>query len=526
MKRILNVSYTLAVGSIMYDVRCTRPNVAFTQNITSRFQHNSGEAHLTAVKNILKYLRNTKDTFLVYGGEPEVELRVNCYCDAGFETDRDDTKSQTGYVFVLNGGSIDGVTTSLQLSQNLRLPLLDHQDKYMMKAQFAILPDSGLFLLIILICVGKLLRDNMANENVPTLAPTKSNDQLLSFAAWMLWGIITYTNADYAKLMWEEFVQTIQTFLADKANIGIPTKKGKKTKPHVIPYCWFTKLIIYYLGRNHNIYKRSGSPLNLAKDDLSLGNLKFVSKGEIDKVFGMKIPKELITNNIKNASYYNAYLEMVAKHDKKITAEEGGKKKSASKANKSKKRVSSKKSKPAPAQKPKRPPDNSLWLKAREVPRINLYNPKKRSTTDQFIIQRQTLTTLEESIGPSTQPQDDTSANIIRESPSPVDAETGANSEKTNSEAGTEVLNIDEEKGEELSNIVALEEKTAELDEGQAGSDPGKTPESQPPPEQDLMEEDQTGSYPVKSHMALAGPNPKPIHDAFVKLSTQKFMKA
>nr|GEW82735.1 hypothetical protein [Tanacetum cinerariifolium] len=34
-----------------------------------------------------------------------------------------------------NGGSDDGVTTSLQLSQNSRPPMLDHQDKYMMKAQ-------------------------------------------------------------------------------------------------------------------------------------------------------------------------------------------------------------------------------------------------------------------------------------------------------------------------------------------------------------------------------------------------------
>ncbi|GJY07802.1 retrotransposon protein, putative, ty1-copia subclass [Tanacetum coccineum] len=92
--------------SIMYAVRCTRPDVAFAQNITSRFQQNPGEAHWTAVKNILKYLRNTKDTFLVYGGNPEAELQVKCYCDAGFETDRDDTKSQTGYVFVLNGGAV------------------------------------------------------------------------------------------------------------------------------------------------------------------------------------------------------------------------------------------------------------------------------------------------------------------------------------------------------------------------------------------------------------------------------------
>ncbi|GJU27349.1 retrotransposon protein, putative, ty1-copia subclass [Tanacetum coccineum] len=38
---------------------------------------------------------NTKDMFLVYGGNPKAELRVDYYSDVGFETDRDDTKSQT-----------------------------------------------------------------------------------------------------------------------------------------------------------------------------------------------------------------------------------------------------------------------------------------------------------------------------------------------------------------------------------------------------------------------------------------------
>ncbi|GJW09776.1 hypothetical protein Tco_1575603 [Tanacetum coccineum] len=107
VKRMQNVPYASAVGSIMYAVRCTTPDVAFTQNITSHFQQNPGEPHRTAVKTILKYLRNTKDMFLVYGGNPEAELRVECYCDAGFETDRDDTKSQTRYVFILNGGAMD-----------------------------------------------------------------------------------------------------------------------------------------------------------------------------------------------------------------------------------------------------------------------------------------------------------------------------------------------------------------------------------------------------------------------------------
>ncbi|GJX15079.1 hypothetical protein Tco_0206837 [Tanacetum coccineum] len=95
VKRMQNVPYASAVGSIMYVVRFTRPDVAFTQNITSRFQQNLGEPHWTVVKTILKYLRNTKDMLLVYGRNPEAKLRVDCYCNAGFETEIDEIKSHT-----------------------------------------------------------------------------------------------------------------------------------------------------------------------------------------------------------------------------------------------------------------------------------------------------------------------------------------------------------------------------------------------------------------------------------------------
>ncbi|GKA19594.1 retrotransposon protein, putative, ty1-copia subclass [Tanacetum coccineum] len=56
-------------------------------------EENLGEPHWTDVKTILKYLRYTKYMFLVFGGNPEAELLVDCYCNVGFETDRDDTKS-------------------------------------------------------------------------------------------------------------------------------------------------------------------------------------------------------------------------------------------------------------------------------------------------------------------------------------------------------------------------------------------------------------------------------------------------
>ena len=56
------------------------------------------------IKNILKYLKRTKDMFLIYGGDNE--LIVNGYVDASFDTDPDDSKSQTGYIFILNGGAV------------------------------------------------------------------------------------------------------------------------------------------------------------------------------------------------------------------------------------------------------------------------------------------------------------------------------------------------------------------------------------------------------------------------------------
>src|SRR5665213_1590209 len=63
------VPYASAVGSIMYAMICTRPDVSYALSVLSRYQSNPGDPHWQAVKTILKYLRRTKDQFLVYGGE-------------------------------------------------------------------------------------------------------------------------------------------------------------------------------------------------------------------------------------------------------------------------------------------------------------------------------------------------------------------------------------------------------------------------------------------------------------------------
>ena len=95
------IPYASAIGSIMYAMLCTRPDVCLAISLAGRYQSNPGVDHWTVVKNILKYLKRTRDMFLVYGGDKE--LVINGYVDASFETDPDDSKSQTGYVFILNG---------------------------------------------------------------------------------------------------------------------------------------------------------------------------------------------------------------------------------------------------------------------------------------------------------------------------------------------------------------------------------------------------------------------------------------
>ena len=66
-ERMSRIPYASAIGSIMYAMLCTRPDVSFAVSVTSKFQSTYGEEHWMAVKNILKYLRRTKDSFLIYG---------------------------------------------------------------------------------------------------------------------------------------------------------------------------------------------------------------------------------------------------------------------------------------------------------------------------------------------------------------------------------------------------------------------------------------------------------------------------
>ena len=55
------------------------------------------------MKVILIYLKNIKDQWLIYG---DTDLKLMQYIDSSFQSDHDDSKSMSDYVFTLNGGAI------------------------------------------------------------------------------------------------------------------------------------------------------------------------------------------------------------------------------------------------------------------------------------------------------------------------------------------------------------------------------------------------------------------------------------
>ncbi|KAK1591530.1 hypothetical protein Q3G72_009150 [Acer saccharum] len=97
------VPYASAVGSLMYAMLCTRPDICFAVGIVSRFQSKPGPDHWTAVKHIFKYLKRTRDNMLVYSGGDLVPVG---YTDSDFQSDSDSRKSTSGAVFTIGGGAV------------------------------------------------------------------------------------------------------------------------------------------------------------------------------------------------------------------------------------------------------------------------------------------------------------------------------------------------------------------------------------------------------------------------------------
>jgi hypothetical protein len=92
--------YREVIGSLMYIMTCTRPDIAYVTGLLSRYQLNPCEAHIEAAKRVLKYLMSTKDIRLMITAPAAADTsRIRGYCDADWAGDRSDRKSTTGFIY-------------------------------------------------------------------------------------------------------------------------------------------------------------------------------------------------------------------------------------------------------------------------------------------------------------------------------------------------------------------------------------------------------------------------------------------
>jgi hypothetical protein len=105
-KEMQNIPYKAAVGSLMYAMVGTRPDLAFPVSMVSRFMSSmsrAGPSHWMAVKSIMRYLKGNLDLKLCLGGK-DVSLRG--YCDADWGGDANERRSTTRYVFFVGVGAV------------------------------------------------------------------------------------------------------------------------------------------------------------------------------------------------------------------------------------------------------------------------------------------------------------------------------------------------------------------------------------------------------------------------------------
>lgn len=101
------VPYASTVGSLMFAMICTRPDIAHAVGVVSRYMANPGREHWNVVKRILRYIKGTSSVALCYGG---LDFIVKGYVDSDCAGDLDKSKSTTGYVFTLIGGAVSWVS--------------------------------------------------------------------------------------------------------------------------------------------------------------------------------------------------------------------------------------------------------------------------------------------------------------------------------------------------------------------------------------------------------------------------------
>ena len=99
--------YSSEIGSLMYGMVFTIPDIAHAVGVVRRYMNNPGNEHWEVVKWILKYLRGTTTHALCFGG---LDTFLQGYVDSNMAGDKDNRRSTTGYVFTIGGTIVSWIS--------------------------------------------------------------------------------------------------------------------------------------------------------------------------------------------------------------------------------------------------------------------------------------------------------------------------------------------------------------------------------------------------------------------------------
>jgi hypothetical protein len=106
---MVKVPYQQAVGSLMYAMLCTRPDLAYPISVVSQHMANPSIEHWIAIKHIFQYLQGILQFKLHFRGLAPQGLVG--YCDADWANNFEDRRSTTRFVFIMGGGAISWSST-------------------------------------------------------------------------------------------------------------------------------------------------------------------------------------------------------------------------------------------------------------------------------------------------------------------------------------------------------------------------------------------------------------------------------
>ena len=96
-----HMSYVSVVGSLMYAIVCSIPNLSHVVSMVSRYMHDPGKEYWEAMKWILWYIKCTIAVGLVFEKDTRSKQLCMGYVDSNYVGDLDKCRSTTGYVFTL-----------------------------------------------------------------------------------------------------------------------------------------------------------------------------------------------------------------------------------------------------------------------------------------------------------------------------------------------------------------------------------------------------------------------------------------